>query len=69
MKIRMLRPVRVRDREGKVLKEYLPGEILEATMDCGHYWMAGPGIFKDEAELLPETPETLVERFFQLSNN
>lgn len=51
-KIRITKLVTFRDRAGHVLKEYQPGELLNATADAGHYFVTSMGgIYKTEAEL------------------
>lgn len=64
--IRMTKSVIVRDCEGNVTCEYKVGDILEASADAGHYWVAGPGIYKDEAVRLDDPID---ERFIQLGEN
>ena len=66
MKIRMLKPVVVRDRNDRVIEHLRVGDVVECTMDCVHYWNACPPIFKDEAELIEEPID---ESRIQLSNN
>lgn len=48
-KIRMIKPVMVKDIDGKVLQELRVGDIRVATYDAGHYWVSCPSIYKDEA--------------------
>jgi len=65
-KIRMIKPVLVRDRDGNVLFTYDVGDVIEAAGERPHYYIAGPGIYKDEAVRLEDPID---ERFIQLSNN
>lgn len=65
-KLRMVKPVKVRDWEGNVLQELRVGDVVEATYDAGHYWVSCPSIYKDEAVRLEDPID---EQFIQLSDN
>jgi hypothetical protein len=52
MNIKFTKQVVFKDWNGKVLKVYEIGQIINATCDAGHYWVTNMGgIYKDEATL------------------
>jgi len=71
IKIKMIKTVVVKDCENNIQRIYNVGDVLEATGDHGHYWMAGPGIYKDEAIQIHEnktTPDMIDFPHIVLSN-